>query len=158
MKKIISCLALTLLLISCSSIYQEQDLCGDFVIKTESDIKSNPIHFVRIKEGLSKKLDLIKSKNSKNICTIVINEKTTTYPEFSSESGIMAGSNTKSEIDIKMLIDNKEIFSDKSGIFYYRDTISHRYSNYNMNPKQNMNISEDLFKAIKTNIDKLTRD
>lgn len=160
MKKIVSYFIFMFLLISCSGVYQEQDLCGDFVIKTENNITKNPIDFVQIKEELFKKLELIKSKKSHNICKIVFSTTTTIYSEFSNENGVTAGNNIRTRINVKMLIDDKEIFSDNSSVFYYQDTILHRYSNYNLNRRQsvNRNISENLFIIIKSNIDKLNVD
>lgn len=160
MKKIVSYFVFMFLLVSCSSVYQEQELCRDFVIKTENNITKNSIDFVQIKEDLSKKLALIKSKKSQNICKIVFNTATTVYSEFSNENGVTVGNNIRTGISVKMLINDQEIFSDNSSVFYYQDTISHRYSNYNLNTRKsiNSNISENLFKIIKSNIDRLNID
>ena len=157
MKRKINFFVLILFLVSCSSVYKKQDVCGSFDIKTNNDIKSFALDFVQIKEDLYKKLELIKSKNSKNVCTIILNTTTVTYSEFSNEYGITTGNNVKTKINVEMTIDGKKIFSDRSSIFYYKDTISHRYSNYNISLKQDVNrsISENVFSIIKTNIDKI---
>ncbi len=157
MRRKISSFVLILFLISCSSVYKKQDICGSFNIEASKDIKSSAVDFVQIKEDLYKKLELIKSENSKKVCTIILDTTTTTYSEFSNEHGITTGNNVKTKISVEMMMDNKRVFSDISSIFYYKDTISHRYSNYNISLKQDINrsISENVFSIIKTNIDKI---
>lgn len=147
-----------LILTSCSAVLTKQELCNNFVIDTYNKKYDVALNFVKLKEDLTKKLELIKSQNSKNICRINIYITNEVYDGFSDSDGISSRNNIKEHVNIKMFIENKLIFKDKTSSFYYNNTLHHRYSNYSSTKTNNANnqIAEELFLIIKRNIDRLT--
>lgn len=147
-----------LILTSCSTVLKKQELCKNFIINTDNKKYDLPLNFVVLKENLTKKLELIKSKNSKNVCKINIYTTNEVYDGFSDSDGISSRNNIKTHINIKMFIKDKLIFEDKTGFFYYNNVLQHRYSDYN-NKNNNLNnkITDELFLIIKNNINKLDK-
>lgn len=148
-KSTIPIVFLFMLLTSCLKVKTDIP-CADFNININNVSTGNMLFLSRLSKNLKNKLQLVKNKNSNNLCNVDINFSSSAYSAIIDESGYTGRKNFKLEFDYTINIKNVEPIKRKNIVIFYGANISDNYySEYVYSQKREDNnlsmLTEKLF-------------
>lgn len=151
-------LIITFFIIACVSINKQTLDCEKFEIEIQEKLYNKPLASNNLKKQILNKLNLINKKTSNNSCKIVLNIKTEVHEFDDDISNIVNRENIKIYVNYEFFLNNNSKFKDKITIFYGRNILNQRYSDYKKTESIESNIIEyianEIYKGVLINMQK----
>lgn len=143
---------------ACVSVNKQITNCGKFEIEIKEKLYNNPLFINALKKQIHSKLNLVTNKNSTNVCKIVLKTRVEILDFDTDNSDITNRENITMYVNYDIFINDIFKYNDKTTIFYGKNILQQRYSDYKKSASIEENIIEyianEAYKSILINMQK----